>query len=379
MNITSGSPTNNLSWSGNTKAIYKMFKRELHDISCISNFNEHVSLSKELKVKAQMYKQLKNQFFIPKIDEHYLSQIKSFIEQNIPKQSDLLFFTQNMSIGIIDVDLPKVFYDDRNFSDLIDYYPCHMNLCEETINQGIQLDKKRLESASLAIFSSQWAADTAIYKYGTPKEKVKVVPFGANISKDLKFSEIEKIISTKKNKPLQLLFVASNWERKGGERTIEICDILKSKNINFNLHLIISPTCTPHIPLRDYIINHGFLDKKNPIQNSLLESIYELTNFLLVPSKADCTPLIIAECNAFGIPVVARDTGGISSLISENENGFLMQSNDESIQYVEKILNTFSNKESYSELCKSSFHKYKTELNWNSVSEQINELLMGII
>ena len=46
------------------------------------------------------------------------------------------------------------------------------------------------------------------------------------------------------------------------------------------------------------------------------------THLLFVPTRADCTPIVFCEANAFGIPVITTDTGGVSSIIKNGENGF---------------------------------------------------------
>ena len=48
----------------------------------------------------------------------------------------------------------------------------------------------RLLAENLALFSSDWAARGAIELYGADKNKVKVVPFGANIQTFPAFDDV---------------------------------------------------------------------------------------------------------------------------------------------------------------------------------------------
>ena len=81
---------------------------------------------------------------------------------------------------------------------MIDFYPDFTNLCGETIRDGNRMEQLALSKCRLAIYSSEWAANTAINNYDINAAKVKVVPFGANIECDRGIEEIHKIISSKR-------------------------------------------------------------------------------------------------------------------------------------------------------------------------------------
>ena len=43
------------------------------------------------------------------------------------------------------------------------------------------LEKRAIEKARLLLYPTRWAADSAIKDYGADPQKVRVIPFGANI------------------------------------------------------------------------------------------------------------------------------------------------------------------------------------------------------
>ncbi|WP_137463714.1 glycosyltransferase, partial [Escherichia coli] len=46
---------------------------------------------------------------------------------------------------------------------------------------------------------------------------------------------------------------------------------------------------------------------------------------LLLPTIADCYGMVFCEAAAFGLPVVATDTGGVSSIVINERTGILIK------------------------------------------------------
>jgi hypothetical protein len=62
---------------------------------------------------------------------------------------------------------------------MIEFYPTFTNLCKNSLENGYKMELSAITNAKLAIYSSEWAAETARVIYQADKSKVKVVPFGA--------------------------------------------------------------------------------------------------------------------------------------------------------------------------------------------------------
>ena len=54
-------------------------------------------------------------------------------------------------------------------------------VCSHKLSYGNELEQSALSRCTLAIFSSEWAANTAVQNYDVHPDKVRVVPFGANL------------------------------------------------------------------------------------------------------------------------------------------------------------------------------------------------------
>ena len=75
---------------------------------------------------------------------------------------------------------------------MLNFYPEFSNLCNETIRNGNGMEQAALSNCELAIYSSEWAAASAINNYQVDREKIKVVPYGANLSCTLSIEDAQR-------------------------------------------------------------------------------------------------------------------------------------------------------------------------------------------
>jgi glycosyltransferase involved in cell wall biosynthesis len=59
-----------------------------------------------------------------------------------------------------------------------------------------------------------------------------------------------------------------------------------------------------------------------------IEEIWAVSDFFLIPSLSEGTPLVLVEYLALGKPIVASDISGNADLIREGWNGYLFKSGD---------------------------------------------------
>lgn len=159
-------------------------------------------------------------------------------------------------------------------------------------------------------YSSQTMATRASGELNLPQSQSHAVPFGVNF---------ENLPTTRPQKAplpgLNLLFVGLDWVRKGGDIAVATLEQLRADGIE--AHLTIVGTCPEEHRAHPAITYAGFLDKNRPAQAAHLAQLYRDAHFLLLPSRGDCTPMVIAEAMAHGTPVLATDTGGVASVLAE--------------------------------------------------------------
>lgn len=277
-------------------------------------------------------------------------------------------------IAFLQTDIPIVLIEDATYGQLIDYYPAYSNLSRRCNYELQTIERLAIKKASMIASSSDWAAQSAIEDYHADKQHVHVVPFGANFT-EAPPSEI--IQQRKKSDHLRLLFMGVDWERKGGEIAFET--LVKLNEAGIRTELIVCGCVPPPAFAHEQLRVIPFLDKRDKHQLDQLIQLYLTSDFLLLPTRGDCTPIVFSEANAYGLPVITTETGGVSGIITNGQNGFMLSYDARGDAYAEVIAATFQNDKLYDELVKSSRIAFETRLNWDAWGNSITNLLQKLL
>jgi glycosyltransferase involved in cell wall biosynthesis len=307
----------------------------------------------------------------PEIGKSYARQILT----QLNPATDILFSHSSTLMSYLETNKHKVIYTDATFASMINYYDYFTNLSRQYIKEGNRMEQRSLDTCSLAVYSSQWAADSAIRDYNVNPDKVKIVPFGANISTNpLSLSEIKAVLGKRESSVCRILFLGVDWFRKGGDITIGAV-----KYLNEELHLpaelhIVGIDDLPVENLPPYIVNHGRISKATPEGMKRVENLIMQSHFLFVPSRADCTPIVFSEAMSYAVPCVSTKTGGIPSIVN-GTNGIILPLDAAPKDYAEQLYKAFSTKSLYNELALSAYNDFVTRLNWDTAMKTITGYL----
>ena len=122
-----------------------------------------------------------------------------------------------------------------------------------------------------------------------------------------------------------------------------------------------------------------FLDKNDERQSREIENLYAMSDFLLLPTRCDCAPNVFKEANAFGLPVITTNTGGISDLVKDGENGFVLSLSATGYEYAKVIARIYKDDQYYSKLMRSSRAAFEDRLNWDAWGMAVNTILQKIV
>jgi len=291
-----------------------------------------------------------------------------FWENKLSKEHfDLIFApAASTDIAFLDTKIPIIYLSDTTFSLLHGYYPSHSNLLKISIRDGKLIDQLAIEKSSLLIFSSEWAANSAISDYGADKEKIRVIPFGANLNE---IPSDKFVFNRDPSDICRLVFLGTNWNRKGG--TIAFETLLELEKMGVKSELIVCG-CTPPSDFRHRNMKVISFAPK-------IADILSKADFLLLPTRAECYGIVFCEANAYGIPAITTDTGGVSGLINNGENGFMLPLTATGSDYAKIIRKIWQDKKSYNRLRKMCRKAFDKRLNWDSwglaIRDAIGEIL----
>jgi len=362
-------------WSGSSYYIAKALESEHVEMDYIGSLN--IRHNKILKSKEFFYKKaLRKRYQYqrePAVADDYARQIA----ERVKPGSDLIFSPGSLPVARLHSHQPKVFYTDATFAGMLNFYESFTNLCAETIRNGHRLEQDALSSCSLAIYSSDWAARTAMDNYNVDPAKVKVVPFGANIQCNRNTDDIKRIIARRSKDTCKLLFLGVDWVRKGGPLVLEMAGLLHKAGLRTELH-IAGIRSLPIDDLPEYVHDHGFISKATPEGKARLEQLIADSHFLVLPAKAEAYGLVLCEANSFGVPDIVSNVGGIPTIVKQDVNGKLFPSGTHVVEYAHYIGNLFSHYEEYEQLALSSFEAFQQRLNWKVAGNQLMQLLSAL-
>jgi len=284
--------------------------------------------------------------------------------------ADCAFCPNPMFLAYLGGDWPCAFWHDATYANLVDFYFQASKTSRTTLRHGHAHDRRALERCAVAIYASQWAADSAIRDYGTPPEKVKVVPRGASTEHPLTRTEVPEHVEARDRKTCRLLLVGVEWFRKGADIAVTIAERLNKNGLRAELDIV---GCRPPsgTVLPDCVRLQGYLRKTVPGEASTLRALYLAAHFFVMPSRAECQGIAFCEASAFGLPSLGLDVGGVSDAVRDGVNGRLFPLGCDPSDCAAWIAELWNDPERYRELALLSYSEYETRLNWRTSAEKV--------
>ena len=288
------------------------------------------------------------------------------------KKFDFIFAPrQSTEIALLKTDIPIVYYTDTTFKSLYNYYEWFSGFMKISEWEGNRIEQKAISKSSVLIFSSEWAANSAIHDYGADIKKVHILPFGPNIDS---IPTRQQINFEKPSDVCKLLFIGVEWERKGGE--IAFCTLRELKEMGQKTTLTVVG-CEPPPGFEDEDMKvYKYLNKNIPEQADIFNRLLFENHFLLLPTRQECFGVVFCEASAFGLPSITTETGGISGAVYNGKNGYRLPFEAHGDKYARLIFDIFSDyRNTYQPLARSSRETFETILNWDSWSDSLKSIL----
>ena len=322
-----------------------------------------------LRVKGKYYRHVQRKTYFPERDRLSVRSYARQLSKRLSKvEADIVFSPESpysQPIAYLECAQPIVIWTDATFagaSRLYDEYRPE-NLCRESFRDAIENERAALTRAAALIYSSDWAAQTAIHEYAVSPDKISVIPFGP--ASDIGIANVEEaraIIDARPRDRCRLLFVGLDWVRKGGSTVLEVARRLNAGGLKTELSIIGSyPDLRETLP--KFAQTLGYISRASIDGANKLNELFMRSHFLFLPTRADCTPLVFSEASAFAVPSLATNVGGISTVVRSGVTGQTFPLDADPDEYCGYISNLFANYGSYRELALSSFAEFKQRLN----------------
>lgn len=354
-------------WSGIPYYLGKGFLDAGFEVEFIGNLRSLPDKNLKFRIRNLIYNRLLKgrlgryiSFYEPKNLKFIADQVRERISKI---KGGIIFSPGTIPIAYLNTNKPITFWTDATFAVMENYYEDFKTLSKRTAKNCDLYEKNAIQKSSLAIYSSEWAANSAIKNYGADPAKIKILPFGSNIDCKRTLNDIVQNNNKKSKSICKLLFIGQDWDRKGGDTAVSVAKYLNENYIKTELTIVgCAPPETYIIP--DYVQVLGFIDKSKEEGEYLINTLYSENHFFILPTIAECTPIVFSEANSFGLPVITTNTGGISSIIKNEVNGRMFGKEINTVSCAQYIAEIFKNYDYYKSFSISSFNEYQTALNW---------------
>lgn len=241
-------------------------------------------------------------YYHPMREPVVLKYLAGCIEKHVRAvKPQVLFAPSSIPLSLVESKLPHAFATDQLFCDFTQTYI--RAPAKRFIRLGNEQETQALKTAALASFPSNWAANTAIARYGASSAKVEVIPWGANLPREIAQADVESAIANRPMSSCNLVFLGRDWIRKGGDLLVETVAELNRRGLPTRATII--GCAPPGLPARHFDV-HSFLDKGRTEHLAILTNAMMDAHFHFLPSRAEAYGQAFCEAAAFGLPSIGQ-------------------------------------------------------------------------
>lgn len=263
----------------------------------------------------------------------------------------VLAVAASQEVAFADIRQPVVHVTDATFASMLGYYPLFTSLHPLSVWQGTHMAKRAQLSCTAFSVATHWARDSLISDYGVQPAACEVIPFGPRM-------ESVSVPHRQPGPGLRVLVVASDWQRKGGDKALAAVDAVRGDFPQTSL------TVVGHAPrLPDWVRTVGRVPAHE------LADLYESHDVLLELAEANAGGVTLTDAHAFGLPVIATNTGGVSSIVADRASGILVAPGAGGGREAVNALRAMQDPGFRLTLATSAYHRYRNLLNWDRWAE----------
>ena len=281
---------------------------------------------------------------------------------------DIVLSPSSLPFAHLEAGVPVAFWTDLTFESAMFLYNGYGAMSNSDIAEGLRLDAAAVHR-SHAFYASSYAARSAIGHYGADPERIRVVPFGANLDSVPDESDIHAAIDARPADRCQMLFIGVEWFRKGGDVAVQVADVLNAAGLPTDLTVV---GCTPVLDRpRSYVYARGFLSKETPAGRAEMQRLLATSHVLMMPVRAEAFGCVFCEASAYGVPSVTTTSGGAGSAVTDGENGLLFEPRPTPAEIAGRVEALVRDRAAYRALARRSRAAFDERLNWHAATHTV--------
>lgn len=282
---------------------------------------------------------------------------------------DIIIGTETEVFAFLKQGKPIFIRTDKIFPSTINYTIFGMPKIFEKISKRLEMNV--LNNITYLLAASNWMLDESKKHYPSYiQKKIKLIETGANID-DEKIAYREHIYSQSK---LKMLFIGSFAQKKGVDTAF---DTMQELNAIYGIQtslVIIGGYPGDKIATDQNVKYLKMLNKNSEKDYNTLCNELKNADILIFPTRAEYHGIVNCEAAAFGLPIFASNTGGVSTYVIDGINGHTFPISASGKDYAKKIYECLS-KNQMEILSKNSRILYEKKFNWLTWERKVTELI----
>lgn len=183
--------------------------------------------------------------------------------------------------------------------------------------QKHRLNHDAFAAASALVTWSEWTKASLVTDYGVDHEKVTVLAPGA--ARPFFALGALRTRHPSAEKPVRLLFVGGDFERKGGPILLEAAATIRTDR-PFELHIV-----TPaRVSARPGVFIHREARPNTPE----LHQLFREADAFVLPSLGECLSVVLMEAAAAALPIVSTAVGALPEAAQHATNALIVPAGD---------------------------------------------------
>ncbi|MFN2384869.1 MAG: glycosyltransferase family 4 protein [Thermoanaerobaculia bacterium] len=372
--VTPDDPTDRRSWSGINHYMAAALEKHCGDVRFLGPVRSRLDAAGRAVDRASRRVFRKGYDFTHSVV--LARRYAQIIQRRLDREAFDVIFAASAStdVAYLRTAIPIVYLSGTTFRLMNGYYPYLSNLVSASVREGDRIEGLAIRKASLLLYPSEWAARSARADYGADGSKIHVIPYGANLDE---IPPRERVLARKESGECRLLFLGVDWERKGGEIAFET--LLALESLGVQAHLTVCGSVPPPGLSHERMKTIPFLDKGDAVQRQALADLLSTSDFLLLPTRSECFGIVFCEASAFGLPVIATDTGGVSGAVRPGANGVLLSPSARGGEYAEVIRELYADPGRYRRLVRSARDAFEDRLNWDAWGRAVGRVIAEML
>lgn len=282
-----------------------------HDVNYVGPVNPPVGFSAKALSKALKLVGRPRDFAF--FSQTRLKAIAREVHHKCSKNADLDFFHGFTPWILTEPQRPFVTWSDCTFADYIEFFHDRTGFRSADLTRIERTEAAWLKYARRIGFSSRWAADRAVNRYGLDRARVRVV----GIFGDLDPPERDLYSGGR-----QLAFISTNFARKGGHEVLAAFGEVRKMDPCASL-IVVGDVAGAALG-KPGVTYAGFLRKENPAEYARLRAIFASSRVIVNASRSDTAPVLLVEAGYFGCPVISTCRFAIPEIVEHGRTGLLL-------------------------------------------------------